>query len=186
MGKYDVLILFSGGADSRLLIEIAKSLEKGIYCLMIDYGQLHRDELESAKKQLSDLGLGYNQVTVSGLNIESALTGKGIKGQYEGVNSYNVPGRNTLFLSIAFSIAEANDIPEIWYGPDMSDFFGKFPDCYQAYVGKINELFEIAGSKKIKVVAPLLGYSKEMVLETLDKQYGIAKETLYSGYGEWA
>ena len=124
-------------------------------------------------------------MTILGLNIESALTGKGIKGQYEGVNSHNVPGRNSIFLSLAFSFAEAFDIPEIWYGADMSDFFGKFPDCYQDYVGKINELFKIAGSKKIEVIAPLLGYSKEMVLEILDKQYGVTKDMLYSGYGEF-
>lgn len=120
------------------------------------------------------------------MNIESALTGSGTKGIYENVSVYNVPGRNTIFLSLAFSIAEANGIEEIWYGPDMSDFFGKFPDCYQAYVGKINELFEIAGSMKIKVAAPLLGYTKDMVLEVLEKQYDISKEQLYSGYGEHA
>lgn len=185
--KYDILLLMSGGSDSILLLEMARSLGKSVYPLLIDYEQVHKEELEVAKKYLTEkTNIGYYQVNVSGLNINSALTGDRSKGQYEGVSIYNVPGRNTIFLSLALSFAEANDIDEIWYGADMSDYYGKFPDCYQSYVAKVNELFEIAGSKKIKVNAPLLGYTKEMVLEVLEKLYKIKKEDIYSGYGEFA
>ena len=184
--KYDVLILFSGGADSVLLLEMAVAIGKKVYAVIIDYEQLHRSEIDKAIEILLARGIEHQKVKIEGLNINSGLTGNGIKGQYEGVSCYNVPGRNTLFLSIALSIAEANNIDEIWYGPDMSDYYGKFPDCYQSYVAKVNELFEIAGSKPIKVFAPLLGFTKELVLETLDKAHGVKKETLYSGYGEYA
>lgn len=179
-----VLILYSGGADSRLLLEIALTLRKNVRCLVVDYGQLHSGELEVAKKHLDDKYVTYDYVTIQGLNINSALTGHGIKGQYKGVSEFNIPGRNSILLSLAFSIAESNDIKEIWYGADMSDYYNSFPDCYQLYVDKINELFEVAGSMKISVVAPLLGISKEMVFELLEKVFNVNKTNLFSGYGE--
>lgn len=179
-----ILILYSGGADSRLLLEIAITLGKNIRCLLVDYGQIHIKELEVAKKHLDSIHIPYDHVTIQGLNINSALTGNKIKGQYTGVSEFNIPGRNSMLLSLAFSIAESNDIKEIWYGPDMTDYYNSFPDCYQTYVGKVNELFEIAGSKKISVIAPLLGLSKEMVLELLEKGFKVNKDEIFSGYGE--
>lgn len=179
-----ILILYSGGADSRLLLEIAIKLEKNIRCLLVDYGQHHIKELEIAKKHLDYKHIPYDYVIIKGLNINSALTGNKIRGQYYGVSEFNIPGRNSVLLSLAFSIAESNDIKEIWYGPDMTDYYNKFPDCYQIYVEKINELFEIAGSKKISVVAPLLGLPKEMVLELLEKEFKVNMSEIFSGYGE--
>lgn len=180
-----VVILYSGGADSTLLIEFAKKMRKGIYALLIDYGQLHKEELEFAEKYLSKNGITYNKVSIGGLSAQSGLTGSGEKGTYVGVADHYVPGRNTMFLSVAFSEAEAQGIQEIWYGPDYSDREGLFPDCYQDYVYEINKLFAIAGSYPIKVYAPTLGFTKDMVLKLLES-FGVTKEQLYSGYGQFA
>jgi 7-cyano-7-deazaguanine synthase len=113
------------------------------------------------------------------------LTGDGTKGTYEGVSIYNIPARNTIFLSIAAGIAESMKIDKIWIGADMSDFYHLFPDCTQVYIGKINELFKIAFSYPIFVEAPLIGFSKETVLKLLELA-GVRKEDFYSGYGEHA
>lgn len=180
-----VVILYSGGADSTLLIEFAKKMKKGIYALLIDYGQLHKEELEFAEKYLSKNGITYNKVSIGGLSAQSGLTGSGEKGMYEGVADHYVPGRNTMFLSVAASEAESQGITNIWIGPDMSDFYGEFPDCKQVYIGKINEVFKVAFSYPIIVEAPLLGMSKEMVLSLLDS-FGIKMNEIFSGYGKFA
>ena len=75
----DILILYSGGADSRLLLELTKKLEfTRIGCLLIDYKQLHIKELELAKDQIQFMNdkdpdckrlINTYEVKISGLNI---------------------------------------------------------------------------------------------------------------------
>ncbi|MGD2072470.1 MAG: 7-cyano-7-deazaguanine synthase [Candidatus Thorarchaeota archaeon] len=178
----DLVVLYSGGADSYLMLQFALQLERKPYCLLIDYGQKHVKELDYARKQLDDLNLPYQVVKVSGLNVNSGLTGDNKSGNYKGVNPMNVPGRNTIFIGIAVSIAENKGIDEVWYGPDYSDRINLFPDCYQDYVVKMNEVLSISGVKPIKLVAPLLGWTKEMILQYLNIQYKITEKDLFSGY----
>lgn len=182
--KEDLLILYSGGADSRLMLEMARSLGKSIYCVLIDYGQKHKQELEFAMRQLKENEIGYQIVSISGLGIESALTGTGTKGSFEGVSEWHVPGRNLMFVSVAASIAEMREIDTIWYGADYSDREHLFPDCYQDWVMPVNDVLQINGSKPLKLQAPLLGMSKEMILETLETVYDVRENELFSGYGE--
>ena len=182
MNEENLLILYSGGADSRLLLEFALKVKKNPYCILIQYEQKHLDEIASGIRQLHDLNIPFQVLTISGLGIDSGLTGSGKKGKFEGVSEMYVSGRNTIFLSLAFSIAESKGIDTIWYGADYSDRLNLFPDCVQEYVVKFNELFEISGSKPIRVEAPLLGFTKELVFQMLES-FGISKESVFSGYG---
>ena len=52
--KPDLLILYSGGADSTLLIERALASGRKPYCVMIDYDQNQKIELEFAKRYLNE------------------------------------------------------------------------------------------------------------------------------------
>lgn len=183
--KSDLVVLYSGGADSTLLIEIANKIGKTPYCVLIDYGQLHKEELKFAEEQCVKRNLEYRKITISGYNVDSGLTGSGEKGMYEGVSIYNVPARNSIFLSIACGVAESLNIKTVWIGCDMSDYYGHFPDCKQEYIGKVNDVFSIAFSYPIQVEAPLLGLTKEMVVHLL-QSFGVNEKELYSGYGEYA
>lgn len=183
--KEKVLVLFSGGADSVLMMELLKKLDKVPFALLIDYGQLHKEELEFAKGYCDKNKIEYTKVSLVDYNVKSGLT-TGEKNLYNGVHSHNVPARNSIFLSIAAGIAENINSKKVWIGCDYSDREGLFPDCYQEYFIKLNELFKIAFSYPIRVEAPLLGFSKEMVLEMLEKEYKIKKEDLYTGYREFA
>lgn len=178
----DIVMLYSGGADSALMLRLAQMSGRSPYCILIDYGQKHVQELNFAKKQLTDDGVLYNIVTIEGLNVSSGLTADCVKSQYEGAHEMYVPARNTIFIGLAMSIAESRGIDEVWYGPDYSDRENLFPDCYQEYVVKMNEMMAVAGAKPIKLVAPLLGMSKEIILEMLDCFWNIKKNDLYSGY----
>ena len=182
----DLVILFSGGADSILMLEFAKSMKRIPHCVLISYEQLHKEELDFAFQYCTKNEISFQIVNLQGLNFQSALTGEGEKGRFEGVSEYNVPARNTIFLSIASGIAENMGIHEVWLGADMSDREHLFPDCYQDYIIKMNELLKLGLATDVKVNAPLLGFTKEMVLEMLEKQYNVKKEDMYSGYGEHA
>lgn len=181
--RYDLIILYSGGADSRLILEFALKLNRAPLCVMVDYGQDHGRELSYARQQLNDLGVAYKTVKINGLDLNSGLTG-GEEGRWDNVHEMNVPGRNTIFISLAYSIAENEGITEIWYGPDYSDRVNLFPDCYQEYVVKMNEVLAISGVRPIELKAPLLGWTKEMIVEYLTKVCKVNMEDVYSGYEE--
>lgn len=183
MNDLEVLILYSGGADSRLMLELARGMQMKVYCLLIDYGQKHAKELEFAEEHLKRKSIPYQIVSVGGLNVSSGLTGDGIKNETGEVHEMHVPGRNSIFLSLAFSIAEYKNIDTIWIGSDWSDRLNLFLDCYQEYLVRVNEMFKFAGPKNIKVEAPLMGFTKEMVISFL-KWLDINIEEVFSGYGD--
>jgi len=179
---FDVVILFSGGADSILMVEMAREFGKIPYCVLIDYEQLHLDELKYAVKYLRKDDIPFRTVKLHGLGVQSGLTGRGEKGRFEGVHEMHVPSRNLMFVGIAASIAEDMGVNTIWYGADFSDFINQFPDCMQPWFGAMNDVLQINGPKPIKLEAPLSGLTKETILEMLHSK-GIADDAMFSGYG---
>jgi len=153
-------------------------------CVFVNYGQKHVIEYSAAKALADKLKVMLTVLDFSAFGevSKSNLTTPGNKIQYEGVNFHNVPCRNTFLLSIATAIAESEGIPLVWYGADFSDRLNLFPDCYQEYVMKMNELFSATTSTKVRVEAPLLGLTKEMVKELLKNVFGIGSEEIHSGY----
>ncbi|MFW9871660.1 MAG: 7-cyano-7-deazaguanine synthase [Candidatus Thorarchaeota archaeon] len=184
MNDENIVMLYSGGSDSMLMLKLAEMAGKKPYCVLVDYGQKHVKELEYAKNQLEDAGVRYQVVKVDGLNIDSGLTGTKTESRWDNVHSMNVPARNTIFIGLAYSVAENMGIDEVWYGPDYSDRENLFPDCYQSYVYEMNKVLAISGVKPIKLVAPLLGMTKELILQILDNQFDIKLVDMYSGYEE--
>lgn len=180
--NYDVLILFSSGADSRLLLELSKYTNMKPYCVVINYEQLHSQEIENSINVLEKENIDYQIVELKGLNIKSALTSNE-KGLYNNVSIWNVPSRNLMFLSIALSIAESKKIQLIWHGADYSDRLNSFPDCFQEFFVQLNKFIKYNTSPDIIVEAPLLGLTKEYILKML-KSFGIDEKELFSGYGD--
>lgn len=179
----DLVILFSGGADSVLMLGFAEALSRKPFCVLIDYEQLHIEELIQAKTYLDKKDIPYRQVKICDLGISSGLTGDGVKGTFEGVNEMHVPSRNLMFVSIAASIAESMNIDIIWYGADWSDYLNEFPDCKQEWLGRVNKVLEINGPNPIKFEAPLIGWSKANILELIEDS-GINLSEIFSGYGD--
>jgi 7-cyano-7-deazaguanine synthase len=180
---YDLVILYSGGADSRVMLELCNEFDLKPYCLMIDYGQLHLEELKFAKSHLEKALIDHQTVKISGLNVDSGLTGDGVKNDTGEVHEMHVPGRNTMFLSVAYSIAESKGIDTIWLGSDWDDRLNLFPDCYQEYIVAMNEAFKLAGPNPIKIEAPLSGLSKVNIIKMLKKR-GVEDHEIFSGYGD--
>jgi 7-cyano-7-deazaguanine synthase len=180
---YDLVILYSGGADSRIMLELCRELDLKPYCIMIDYGQLNKEELKFATSHLEKALIDHHTVWIKGLNVDSGLTGNGIPDFSGDVHTMHVPGRNTMFLSIAYSIAESKGIDTIWLGSDWDDRLNLFPDCYQEYIVAMNEAFKYAGPKPIKIEAPLSGLSKVNIIKML-KSRGIEEHEIFSGYGD--
>lgn len=182
---HGLVILFSGGADSILMLELAIGLKLRPHCVLIDYGQSHIEELDYACEYLTKRGITWDTVKITGLNVDSGLTGDGAKGTYEGVNEMHVPSRNLMFVSIAASIAENKNIDTIWLGANWDDYLNRFEDCKQEWIGRVNKVLSVNGSTKIKLQAPLNGLSKEIITKILTMG-SIDKSQYFSGYGNAA
>jgi 7-cyano-7-deazaguanine synthase len=83
-------------------------------------------------------------------------------------NTY-VPGRNTVFLAIALSLAEAKGAKAIYLGINAIDYSG-YPDCRPEYLAAWQNLAALSSKvgiegKPIELIAPLIYDSKTDIVE---------------------
>ncbi|MGE4358159.1 MAG: 7-cyano-7-deazaguanine synthase, partial [Candidatus Omnitrophota bacterium] len=104
------VVLLSGGVDSSTSLFWAK--KKGIkcFCLIFDYGQRHKREIESAKRIAKFARVSYKIIKIKLPWKGSSLLDKKIailpglpRGEKQPriIPSTYVPARNTIFLSFA-------------------------------------------------------------------------------------
>jgi len=104
------VVLLSGGLDSTTVVAIAKKQGFAVYALSFDYGQNHKQELDSAARVAKELGVAQHTVVKVDLRSfgGSALTSDQPIPKHrsaaeigQGVPVTYVPARNTVFLSLA-------------------------------------------------------------------------------------
>ena len=170
------VVLLSGGLDSTTALYVARRGNAETIALSFNYGQTHGRELDSAKKIASSLKIEHWIVPLSLPWGGSAITDDKItlpKGRNqaeikEGIPATYVPARNSIFLSLAASLAEAKDAEAIYFGANALDYSG-YPDCRPAFIEAFQKMIEQgtkagAEGKKIRVVTPLLHLSKAEIV----------------------
>ena len=176
ISKKKVIILASGGLDSSTVAGIARSSEAKIYGLSFDYGQRHNKELQAAKKIAKHFKFKDLKIVKVNLSLwgGSSLTDKKKQVPNKGINkniipNTYVPGRNTIFISIALSYAEAINADLIGLGVNALDYSG-YPDCRPDYIEQFQKLANLSNkrgreNKPIKLWTPLLNLNKEEIIE---------------------
>jgi 7-cyano-7-deazaguanine synthase len=165
--------------------------------LSFDYGQRHRRELEAAERlarhfRLSEhLRVSVNLAAWGG----SALTDQGLPLPSDGVQadvipSTYVPGRNTVFIALALSLAETRGAQRILLGVNAIDYSG-YPDCRPDYLDAFQHLADLATragreGRGPQLWAPLVRMDKlTIVREALRLQVPIAATwSCYAGGAE--
>jgi 7-cyano-7-deazaguanine synthase len=169
--KKRAIVLLSGGLDSATAATIA--LEDGYQAiaLSIDYGQRHDRELQAARTVAGKLGITEHHTIEVNLSLwgGSALTDRAIAVPQEGIQAdiipiTYVPGRNTVFIAIALSLAEAKQAEAIYLGINAVDYSG-YPDCRPEYLEAWQKLADLSSKVGIeghapRLVAPLVNDSK--------------------------
>ncbi|HVA66659.1 MAG TPA: 7-cyano-7-deazaguanine synthase QueC [Elusimicrobiota bacterium] len=167
------VVLLSGGLDSSTCLYWAKS--RGYRCVALSaaYGQRHDKELGSARRlakaartPLHAVRLSLPWLRKSSLVDRSkrlprtALSRIG-RGK---IPSTYVPGRNTIFLALAISLADAWGAEAVVIGANAVDFSG-YPDCRPAFYRAFRSVFRQgtrrgSSGKPVKILAPLLKLNK--------------------------
>jgi len=183
------VVLLSGGLDSATVLAIAR--ERGFAChaLTFDYGQRHRFELGAAKRVARALGAVEHRVVRIDLSAEagfgtSALTDRidvpKDRGDDGTVPVTYVPGRNTIFLSIALARAEVLGAFDLFLGVNAVDYSG-YPDCRPEFIQAFERTANLAtaaaaeGRGRFTIHAPLIRMSKADIIRT-----GLALDVDYS------
>ncbi|MEE3002949.1 MAG: 7-cyano-7-deazaguanine synthase QueC [Pseudomonadota bacterium] len=183
MSNKKAIVLLSGGLDSATCLALATNKNLSCYALSFDYGQRSKVELNSATKiannhnvvvhkivNLQDLGsFGGSTITDHSLSMQ-------ISDHKPQIASSYVPARNTVFLAIALSWAEAIDADYIYIGVHNDDR-SCYPDCRPEYIEKFQYMANVANKKgvegkPIKIEAPLLNKSKAEII-TLGTKLGL-------------
>lgn len=165
------VVLLSGGLDSATSAAIAAKDGYHVIALSFRYGQRHQRELDSAVKIAQALSIQEHYII--DVNLAqwggSSLTDTLIELPQTGVNSQiipstYVPGRNTVFIAIALSLAEAKEAQAIYLGINAVDYSG-YPDCRPDYLQAYQNLANLSSKaglegKAPQLIAPLIKDSK--------------------------
>jgi 7-cyano-7-deazaguanine synthase len=180
------VVLLSGGLDSATTAAIALADGYSVIALSFRYGQRHHQELLAAAKIAQALDIKEHYVIDVNLSQwgGSSLTDQSMTIPQSGIQldvipSTYVPGRNTVFLAIALSLAEAKDATAIYLGINAVDYSG-YPDCRPEYLKAYQQLANLSSKAGIEghapqLVAPLVKDSKaDIVRRALEFNIPIA------------
>ena len=125
------VVLLSGGLDSATAAAQAQADGFEVIALSFDYGQRHQRELQSAKTIAAHLGITQHFILTVNLGQwgGSALTDSTQALPQDGpdptlIPVTYVPGRNTVFIALALSLAEAQGAAAIYLGINAVDYSG--------------------------------------------------------------
>lgn len=170
-----VVVLLSGGLDSATVAAQAIADGYEVIALSVRYGQRHDRELQAAQAIVAALGIAEHLVVDVNLAAwgGSALTDRAIAVPTEGspaevIPVTYVPGRNTIFIAIALSLAEARGAKAVYLGINAVDYSG-YPDCRPEYLAAYQQLAALSSKAGIEghapqLVAPLLHLSKVQIV----------------------
>ena len=194
--KKRAVVLLSGGLDSATVA--AWLLKDGfeVYALTVDYGQRNVVELKAAAMVADELGVKEHLVLSINLRLvgASALTDlsievpKGLRADEPvaaDIPVTYVPARNTVFLSLALSFAEARGADVLGIGVNALDYSG-YPDCRPEFISAFECLANLATQagmedKPFRLFTPLQHLSKaEVLLKAIE--LGVPVEKTISCY----
>lgn len=130
--------------------------------LSLRYGQRHQRELNAAQTIAQALNISKHYII--DVNIAqwggSSLTDSSLSLPQSGVDttvipSTYVPGRNTVFIALALSLAEAKGAQAIYLGINAVDYSG-YPDCRPDYLQAYQTLANLSSKAGLEGKAPLL------------------------------
>ncbi len=193
MNKRFAICLLSGGLDSATALFIARNESFTPLALTIDYGQLHRRELESAKQIAKHVEIEHRIVSIQLPWGGSALLdpkiqipeNRSVDEIPKEIPATYVPARNTIFLSLAASFAEARGAEAIFIGANALDYSG-YPDCRLEYLISFEMLLK-QGTKRgvegksVEIKAPLIVLKKSEIIR-IAHALGVPIEWTWSCY----
>lgn len=154
------ILLLSGGMDSAVAGFVVQRRHP-LHAITFSYGQRHEaQEVAAAKKIAGELGAPHEVLPISGLP-RTPLTGDGA---VTDAISAVVPGRNTIFLTLAAARAQQLGMHRVVIGCCRDDA-DTFPDCRPGYLLAAETMLRLGiGDPEFTIMAPLVGRTKAAIV----------------------
>lgn len=174
------VVLLSGGLDSSTVLGMLRQeeLASNVFALTINYNQRHNKELESAKRIAEFYGVDHK---IMNLDLRafggSALTSdmevpidRTLDEMGQDIPITYVPGRNTIFISLALAYAESIDADVVALGVNALDYSG-YPDCRPEYIEAFRKLAQLSNKRgvngnPIRIYTPIINMKKSEIVRT--------------------
>jgi len=161
-----VVLIYSGGLDSTVLLYYLRRQGHDVYSLSVDYGQRHRKEIEAASAICGELGVEHRVAdlrTVRPLLGGSALTDDlpVPEGRYDDVRMKQtvVPNRNMILLSLAIAWAVSLKADAVAYAAHAGDH-PIYPDCRPVFIEAMRQAAELCDWHPVKLLTPFADQRK--------------------------
>lgn len=187
------IVLLSGGVDSTVTLYYAKKSKIKVHCLIFDYNQRHRREIQSACKiaKLSKSSFDIIKLPLpakgnSLIDRRLSLPERSFSKIKEStIPDTYVPARNIIFLSFALSYAETIKADSIFIGANAIDYSG-YPDCRPEFLRAFVKMSKVGTKrgtegKPIRIIAPLINKTKAEIIK-LGKKMQVPFEYTWSCY----
>jgi 7-cyano-7-deazaguanine synthase len=162
-----VVLVYSGGLDSTVLLYHLRHEGHEVRTLSVDYGQRHRRELASAEAITTAIGVDHRVVDLRGLG--QLLAGRALiaptedvpREEYsrENLEITTVPNRNMVLLSLAIAWAAEQHWDAVAFAAHAGSTM-TYPDCRPEFAAAMNQAARLADWRPIAVLAPLVTWSK--------------------------
>jgi 7-cyano-7-deazaguanine synthase len=188
------VVLLSGGLDSATALYWVRSQGYQPTALTVHYGQRHARELSAARTLARRAGADWVPVRLSlpWLKASSLVDRKkrlpdlpaGRIGKGPIPSTY-VPGRNTVFLSLAVSLADAKGAEALVIGSNAQDYSG-YPDCRPEFIAAFQKTARLGTrrgceGKRLALLAPLQRLDKAGIVR-LARRLEVPLELTWSCY----
>lgn len=176
------ILILSGGLDSVVLLYYLLNKKENIFCLIFDYGQKAKKEIESAKNICKELDVEHYVYDVSNmldiLKSSSLIDEKNSKVKIPADTV--IPSRNTIFIELATAFAILNNYKKVYYGAIKSSSTD-YKDITPQFLKQINELNKVNNNKYIPIEAPFINKEKSEVIK-ISLELNVPLEKTWSCY----
>ena len=169
--KGKVVLIYSGGLDSTVLLYHLIDLGYEVKCLIFNYGQKHYKEINYAWHICEKLSIDETVADITAITdlIDNSSQTGDIQVPHGHYNDENmkltvVPNRNMIMLSIAIGHAINIEYDRVAYGVHSGDHHIYY-DCRPEFVGAMIKATLLCDEKEVSLFTPLITYDKAEIVK---------------------
>lgn len=161
-----IVHLLSGGLDSVTLLYDLHGQGHSVHCLLVDYQQRHKQELEFAIGHCRRLNVLWTRLEIPALG---GMTD----------DNWIVPNRNAILIALAVNLAVRSGAQTVTIGCNEGDAH-MFPDCNGGFIRAMEAATREAGYE-IEICAPYLDWQKWRIAG-LAREMGVPLHEIWTCY----